>query len=165
MITSADTLFFWVVRRGVKGQKMTQNDKKNCLTSYLRNCTTNDCGFWYRCVKWWYLRQFFFISSKFVFFEFSKFISKRQKEILRCAPPSSHVCDFFFLGIISRKGASYILIGREEGCFLVKGASFLSDGGISFDGRVLQKILKWEGTHPPLALPPPVLSTRDYVLT
>ena len=142
MITSADTLFFWVVRRGVKGQKMTQNDKKNCLTSYLRNCTTNDCGFWYRCVKWWYLRQFFFISSKFVFFEFSKFISKRQKEILRCAPPSSHVCDFFFLGIISRKGASYILIGRKEGCFLVKGASFLSNGGISFDGRVLQKILK-----------------------
>ena len=26
---------------------------------------------------------------------FSKFINKCQKEILRCAPPSSQVCDFF----------------------------------------------------------------------
>ena len=31
MITSADTLFFWVVRREVKGQKMTQNDKKKIV--------------------------------------------------------------------------------------------------------------------------------------
>ena len=27
--------------------------------------------------------------------DFSKFISKCQKEILRCAPLSSHVCDFW----------------------------------------------------------------------
>ena len=34
----------------------------------------------------------FFQNSDFS--GFSKFINKCQKEILRCAPPSSHVCDF-----------------------------------------------------------------------
>ena len=28
---------------------MTQNDKKFCLTQYLRNCTSYDCGFCYMC--------------------------------------------------------------------------------------------------------------------
>ena len=28
---------------------------------------------------------------------FFKFINKWQNEILRCAPPSSHVCDFFLI--------------------------------------------------------------------
>ena len=36
---------------------------------YLRNCTY-DSGFWYRCVKWWYLQQFFFFFS---FFQNSNF--------------------------------------------------------------------------------------------
>ena len=27
---------------------------------------------------------------------FFKFINKYQKEILRCAPPSSHLCDFLY---------------------------------------------------------------------
>ena len=34
------------------------------------------------------LQQFF---NNYLFF---KFINKCKKEILRCAPPSSHVCDF-----------------------------------------------------------------------
>ena len=74
---------------------MAKNDKKFCLTLYLRNCTSYDCGFWYTCVKWWYLQQIFSFFQKPDFSGFSKFINKCQKEILRCAPPSSHVCDFF----------------------------------------------------------------------
>ena len=51
---------------------------------------------WHTYVKWWYLQQFFFsFFQNSDFLGFSKFISKCQKEILRCAPPSSHVCDFF----------------------------------------------------------------------
>ena len=80
---------------GAKRQKMAQNDKKFCLTSYLRNCTSYDCGFWYTCVKWWYLQQIFSVFQKSDFSGFSKFISKCQKEIPRCAPPSSFVCDSF----------------------------------------------------------------------
>ena len=47
-----------------------------CLTPYLRNCTSDDCGFWYTCVKWWYLQHFvfsFFIFYFIYFFIFSKF--------------------------------------------------------------------------------------------
>ena len=32
-----------------------------CLTLYLRNCTSYDCGFWYTDVKCWYLQQFLFL--------------------------------------------------------------------------------------------------------
>ena len=77
-----------------------------CLTLYLRNCTSYDCGFWYTCVKWWYLQQFFFFFSFFQnsdFLGFSKFINKCQKEILGCAPPSSHVCDSFSVSLSSPK--------------------------------------------------------------
>ena len=74
---------------------MAQNDKKFCLTLYLRNCTSYDCGFCYTCVKWWYPQQFFSFFQKSDFSSFSKFINKCQKEILSCVSPSSHVCDFF----------------------------------------------------------------------
>ena len=42
---------------------------------------------------------FFICSLQHIFnrYLFFKFISKCQKEILRCAPPSSHMCDFFEL--------------------------------------------------------------------
>ena len=68
---------------GVKGQKMTQNDKM-ILTPYLWNCSSYDCGFWYTCVNWWYLQQFFIFFSFFQNYDFSgfsKFINKCQKEI------------------------------------------------------------------------------------
>ena len=80
---------------------MSQNGKKFCLTLYLRNCTSYDCGFWYSCVKWWYLQQIFSCFQKSDFSGFSKFINKCQNEIIRGAPPSSYVCDFFVkLGLI-----------------------------------------------------------------
>ena len=44
------------------------------------------------------IRIFFFIVPLQQFFYtylFFKFINKCQKEILRCTPPSSHVCDFY----------------------------------------------------------------------
>ena len=43
--------------------------------------------------------KFIFIFSKFWFSGFSKFINKCKKEILRCVPPSLHVCDFFSVSL------------------------------------------------------------------
>ena len=65
MMTSPDVFFFFKKKfwfcgllggkgwgaRGSKRQKIAQNDKKFCLTSYLRNCISYDCGFWYTWVK------------------------------------------------------------------------------------------------------------------
>ena len=103
MMTSPDTFSifskFWfsglLGGRVLKGQKIVPNNKNICLTSYLRNCTLYDCGFWYTCIKWWYLHQIFSFFQKSDFSDFSKFINKDQKETLRCVPPSSHVCDLF----------------------------------------------------------------------
>ena len=53
-------LILWVVM-GWKGKKWTKMTKNSvCLTPYHRNRTSYDCGFWYTCVKWWYLQQFVF---------------------------------------------------------------------------------------------------------
>ena len=64
------------------------------LTLHLRNRTSYDCSFRCTCVKWLYPQQFFFFFSRLWFFGFSKFISKCQKEILRCSSLSSYVCVF-----------------------------------------------------------------------
>ena len=104
MMTSPDTFFIFskfcfsglLGGRGLKGQKMAQNDKKLCFTPYLRNCTSYDCGFWYRYVKWWYLQQFFSFFQKSDFSGFSKFINKGQKEILEVCP-TFFKCVWFFL--------------------------------------------------------------------
>ena len=51
------------------------------------------------------------VNSKFILFllvhfnsffnnyMFFKFINKFLKDILRCTPPSSHVCDFIYVGV------------------------------------------------------------------
>ena len=71
---------------------------KNFVSLHISGTVPHyDFGFWYTCVKWWYLQQFFFHFFRFWFLGFSKFTSKCQKEILRCAPPSSHVCHFLFM--------------------------------------------------------------------
>ena len=51
--------------------------------------------------------NFFSFFQKSYFLVFSKFTNKYQKEILRYAPPSSHICDFlvkiwlfFLIGVI-----------------------------------------------------------------
>ena len=63
-----EILVFRVVR-GLKGQKMAQNDKKFCL-SYSVSQELYIIWlwfFWYACVKWLYLQQIFFIFQNFVF--------------------------------------------------------------------------------------------------
>ena len=101
-MTSPDDFFFFfkfwfsgVLGKGEdKRQKMALNDKKN-VSLHISGAVSN-CGFWYTCVKWWYLQYFllllllFFVFFSFFrnsdFLGFSKFINKCQKEILRCAP-------------------------------------------------------------------------------
>ena len=51
-------IFNFLVISGVKGQKMAKWQKILSLTLYLRNRTWYNCGFWYTCVKWWYLQHF-----------------------------------------------------------------------------------------------------------
>ena len=75
--------------------KRAKNGSKwqNILShSYLRNCTS----FWHTFVKWWYFQQFFSFFQNTDFLGFSKLINKCQKEILKCAPASLHVCNFCF---------------------------------------------------------------------
>ena len=47
-----EVLFFWSVR-GVKGQKIAQNEKKKYIrhTPYVRNSIAYDYDLWYNCVK------------------------------------------------------------------------------------------------------------------
>ena len=60
------SLIFWVVR-GVKGQKMAENDKNYvCCASYLRNYTY-DCYLWYKCAESWYIQTFFSYFQSFNF--------------------------------------------------------------------------------------------------
>ena len=75
-------LVFWVVRvEGVKSQKMAQSDKKICITSYLRNFTSYDCGFWYTCVKWWYLQKnFFHFFESLIFLVFQNLSIKSKRK-------------------------------------------------------------------------------------
>ena len=115
---------YWLLGgRGLKGQKMVQNDEKFCLTSYLRNCTSYDCDFWYTFVKWWYLQQSFSFFQKSDFSAFSKFINKCQKEILRCVPPSSHMCDFSV--------KLWLILSQNITCILVREViSLKTNGGV-----------------------------------
>ena len=36
-----------------------------CHTQYLWNCTSSDHNFWYLCVIWWYLQEFFSFFQNF----------------------------------------------------------------------------------------------------
>ena len=62
-------VIFWDIS-GVKGQKMTQNGKKFCLTLCLGNCASCDCSVWYTYAKWWYLQQSFSYFQNYHFFGF-----------------------------------------------------------------------------------------------
>ena len=80
--------------RGLKRQKMAQNDKKILPHFVSQELYLIWLSFLVHMGKMISPANFF-IFSKSDFSGFSKFINKRQKEILRCAPPFSHVCDFF----------------------------------------------------------------------
>ena len=70
-------------------------------SSYLRNCTSVVSGTHVSNDN--ISSNFFFIFSKFCFFGFSKFTNKCQKQIMRCAPPSSHLCDFSYILVSLKK--------------------------------------------------------------
>ena len=97
--------------------KMAQNDKKLCHTLYLKKCRSYHQDSWYTGVKQQvffiiFLKKCnivnikiltFFIGPLQQFFNkqlFFKFINKCQTEILRCAPPSSHVHNFLTLVLL-----------------------------------------------------------------
>ena len=89
-------IIFWVVRwDGEKDKKWPKTTATICLTPYLRNCTSYDCGFWYTCVKAWYLQQFFFPffqNSDFQVFQSSSINAKRKFWGL---PHLLHICVIF----------------------------------------------------------------------
>ena len=63
--------FDFLIVRGVKCKKWPKMRKNSiCLTPYLRNCTSYDCGSWYTCIKWWYLQQFFHFFKILIFWVF-----------------------------------------------------------------------------------------------
>ena len=93
---------FWVVRRvGVKRQKIAQNDKKIPSNSVSQKLYFIWLWLLVHMCKMVMSAAIFFFFFFFSFFQnsdfsgFSKFINKCQKEILRCALPSSHVCELF----------------------------------------------------------------------
>ena len=70
MITPGVFSFFWnCAVRGVKVQKKPKMKSNNCICHVpdLRKSIAYDHDFWCTCVKWWYLRNFFFIVLKFSF--------------------------------------------------------------------------------------------------
>ena len=77
-----------------KGGKIAKNDLKLrisvCFAPYLRNCRS-----YHRDLIMISTGVFFFLSSKYIILNIEIFQVKCQKGILRCGPPSSHVCDFF----------------------------------------------------------------------
>ena len=77
--------------KGKKRPKMTKN-----IVSISQELCLIWLWFFVHMCKMMVSPAVFFIFSifKIDFSGFSKFINKCQKEILRCAPPSSHVCHF-----------------------------------------------------------------------
>ena len=60
--------FIFRAVRGVKGQKIAQNENNYIWhMPYLRNSIAYDNDFWYKCVKWWYLQVFFSLFWNFQF--------------------------------------------------------------------------------------------------
>ena len=52
---------FWGPIRGVKGKSRAQNKNNNYILHgpYLWNSIMDYHGFWYTCVQWWCLQEFF----------------------------------------------------------------------------------------------------------
>ena len=97
---------------GIKGKKGLKLSISVCFALYLRNCRSyhqdlmimistgvflffkkKKCNIVNMKIICFLLAHF----NSFFNYLFIKFINKCQKEFLRCALPSSHVCDFFVL--------------------------------------------------------------------
>ena len=79
---------------GSKGKKWSKMTKKSCLTLYLRNCTTYDCGFWYTCVKWWYIQLFFHFFKILTFLGFQGLSINAKRKFW--GVPHLQMCVIFF---------------------------------------------------------------------
>ena len=82
---------------GGDGKKRPKMTKTLCLTLHLRNCTSCNCGFWYTCVKWWYLQHFifFFHFFKIVILQVFQSSSINAKRIFWGVPYLLHMCVVF----------------------------------------------------------------------
>ena len=126
-------MIFWFFR-GLKGQKINQNDKsfclshlifqnhikgqkmmENCLFQYVMLCISGTVDHIIEILLTisagvfccFFLQKYNIVNIKIILFFigplqqffynylFLKFINKWKKKIWGCAPPSSHVCDFF----------------------------------------------------------------------
>ena len=110
--------------RGAKGQKITLS----CQFQYVLLYISENADHIIKNLKmistgvllyfFFFLKKFILVNIKIILFLlayfnnvfnhylFFKFINKCQKEILRCAPPSSHLCDFFRVVFIVCIGVS-----------------------------------------------------------
>ena len=102
---------------GFLGGKRIKNDLKLpisvCFTLYIRNCRSYHQDIDNDIYRYWHFSLFFskkcnIVNIKIISFLLAhfnsffnnylifRFINKCQKEILRCAPPSSHMCNFYY---------------------------------------------------------------------
>ena len=96
------------------GEVKVKNDpkwqKKIFLALYLRNCTSYDCGFCYTCKMMISPAIFFPFFKILIFWVFQSSSINARKEMLRCVPPSSHMCDFFYFNLQKCMGPSFFRI-------------------------------------------------------
>ena len=78
---------------------MPQNDKTNLLHSISRELYLWLWFLAHMCKMMVSPAMFFSFFQNSDFSTFLKSVNKCQKEILRCAPPSSHMCDFFSVSL------------------------------------------------------------------
>ena len=108
--------FNFLVFRELKGQKMIQNYQfqtvKLSISGTVDHIMIQPVVYYFfkkmqHCKYFFFFFFRFFIGSLQQFFKLIfvfKFISKGQKEILRCALTFSHLSDFFQLGCTPHKG-------------------------------------------------------------
>ena len=86
-----------------KRAKKTQNDNKFCLTLYLRNCILGTVSHMVRVLhlcKMMIYPAIFFHYFKILIFQVFQ-VNANRKFWGVCAPPSSHVCNFLWIGLTS----------------------------------------------------------------
>ena len=92
-----EIFIFWAVR-GVKGQKIAQNEKRKLHLSCAISQEQYSIWSWfsYSCIKWWYLQAFFHFFEILIFLVFrglkgQKMVQNDKKKNVRWSPyPRNH---------------------------------------------------------------------------
>ena len=98
-------LFFWVGRGGAGGKRAKNGPKLQKILSvslYRRYQSSYDCGFWYTCVKWWYLWQFFYFLKILIFLIFRGLKGQKMTSVfhaLYLRNCISYHWDFWYTGV------------------------------------------------------------------